>query len=91
MSEGDKEPLRLTLELWFFERPVNEILASTPPQHIKDISCFKLVSSKVALIKQISTFEHFVVKFDSGYTSCIQLNIFSAVKQLTTKNPIFHD
>lgn len=51
VSEGDKEPLRLTLELWFFERPINEILASTPPQQIKDISCFKMVSSKVALIK----------------------------------------
>ena len=50
-----------------------------------------MVSSKVVLIKQINTFEHFVVKFDSGFTSCIQLNIFSAVKQLTTKNPIFHD
>ena len=48
-----------------------------------------MVCRKEALIKQLNTFEHFVVKFDAGFTSCIQLNIFSAVKQLTTKNPIF--
>ena len=40
---------------------------------------------------QLNTFEHFVVMFDSGYTSCVQMNILSAVKQLTSKNPIFSD
>ena len=45
-----------------------------------DVSNFKMVSTKLVLINQINTFEHFVVMFDSGYTSCIQLNIFSAAK-----------
>jgi hypothetical protein len=27
LSEDDREPLKLTIELWFFERPVDEITA----------------------------------------------------------------
>lgn len=39
-----------------------------------------MVSSKKIGFKLKNTFEHFVFTFDTGYTSAVQINIFSIQK-----------